>query len=157
MHMTTIFGPYSIRNLRPKPAAKADNGYTATLLRNGNPVAHLDCGTAPDNDDLVIQFSTEAEMNYFKSAVQILYSDHTLGDCPTDECFLRDLVESTYHASRLEALSKRNTFFRLDGDPPTTWRQVRAPYRRALEAAIRARYPRRQVEFARFAGAAAEG
>ena len=50
--MNTNFGPYSIRNLRPKSAKVAANGYTATLLRNGHPVANLDCGNAPDNDDL---------------------------------------------------------------------------------------------------------
>ena len=42
--MNTNFGPYSIRNLRPKSAKVAANGYTATLLRNAHPVANLDCG-----------------------------------------------------------------------------------------------------------------
>lgn len=150
--MTTQFGPYSIRNLRPKSAKVAANGYTATLLRNGHPVASLDCGTAPDNDDVEISFVSQAEMDFFKSAALKLYAGHSAGDDPIDECFIRDLVEHTYHMSRLDSLSKRSTVFRLEGDEPNIWRLVRAPYRPALEAAIRSKFPTRQVQFARHLG-----
>lgn len=149
--MNTNFGPYSIRNLRPKSAKVAANGYTATLLRNGHPVANLDCGNAPDNDDLEITFFSQAEMDFFKAAALKLYTG-AAGDDPIDESFLRDLVEHTYHMSRLDSLSKRSTVFRLDGDQPNTWRLVRAPYRPALEAAIRSKFPTRQVQFARQLG-----
>lgn len=146
--MIEQFGPFSIRNLRPKPARVADNGFTATLLRLGTPVATLDCGHAPGDDDIVAEFVSEAERDFFQRAAATLVAPAAKSDMDPDERFLRDLVESTYHAGRLAVLSRSNTLFRIDGDAPGLWRQVRAPYRPALEQKIRARYPGKEIRFA---------
>lgn len=146
--MNTQFGPYSIRNLRPKSAKVADNGYTATLLRAGKAVATLDCGHSPDDDTLVVEFTSEPEMDFFRKAVEQLATASAEEDVPVDERFLRDLVEHTYHLGRLNVLARSSTLFRFKDDPPGTWRQVRAPFRQALADAIRGRFRHREVEFA---------
>jgi len=153
-----MFGPYSLRNLRPKSAKVAEDGFTATLLRNGHAVAQVDCGFDAledddrEADDLVVEFLTQTEMDFFKtSVIQLGRGPET--DTPRDERFLRDLAEHTYHCQRLAALCKHNTVFRTPTDPPGHWRQIRAPYRPALESAIRRRYQGTQLEFANHMGA----
>ena len=143
----TEFGPYTLRRLRAKGAKVADNGFTATLYRHGHPVATLDCGHGPDDDTLIVSFITEAEQQFFRSAVDALVVDED-PDMDADERFLRDLAEHTYHRIRLADVCKHSTVFRFPSDPPGFWRIVRAPFREALAAALRQRFAGRTLQFA---------
>ena len=143
----TEFGPYTIRHLRAKSAKVSDNGYTATLCRHGHPVASLDCGQSPEDDDLIVSFNTQSEQDFFKATVARLVTDAD-PQMEADERFLRDLAEHTYHRMRLADVCKHSTVFRLRTDPPGFWRLVRAPFRHALAQAIRLRFEGRPLEFA---------
>jgi len=144
--MNLDFAPYRLRRFRPKSAKVADNGFTATLVRGDIAVATVDCGTGPDNDDLTVEFVNRSEQEFFLNVAN--RRPASTPDMSADECFVRDLAEATYHAGRLAELMRNNTVFRLRNDPPGHWRHVRAPYRPALERAIRRRFPAGALEFA---------
>jgi hypothetical protein len=150
--MKTSFAPYALRSFRPKRASSADNGYTATLARGPIAVAQINCGTAPGNDILVVNFVSEAEQAFFQAHAARITT--ALKNMPADERFLRDLAEATHQSSCLAKLCKTRTVFRTAADPPGRWRQVRAPFRPALALALQRRFPA-PLEFAneRFATA----
>lgn len=136
--MTTEFAPYTLRSFRPKRADLADNGYTASLARAGTTVATIDCGQSPDDDDLVVEFTSQAELEFFKAFAE--RRTRPIDEMQADERFLRDLAEATYHAGRLMPLCRQYTLFRTRQDPLGVWRQVRAPFRPALASALRQRF-----------------
>lgn len=144
--MDTNFAPYSLRHFRPKSAAIADNGFTATLVRAGTAVAKIDCGHDPEDDDMIVEFINRSEQEHFVALASARTSP--IEDMSADERFLRDLAEATYHAARLADLTRKTTVFRLGTDPPGLWRQVRAPFRAALARAVHRRFPASEVQFA---------
>lgn len=144
--MLQKFAPYALRSFQSKSLAVADHGFRATLTRNGLAIASIDCGTAPDNDDLTVVFKNTPEMELFQRlAPRLAVTDETMD---ADERFLRDLAEATYHHKRLSDVCRNSTLFRLPNDPVNSWRQVRAPYRPALVRAIARQYPETQPQFA---------
>lgn len=144
-----IFTPYSLRNMRSKSKKEAEDGYTATLLRDGEPVAHINCGTAADNDDLEITFSDIHEQQIFKAhASRVVPNKMATMRMGKDEVLLRELAESVYQAQRLEYQLGTATLYRLSGDRDGVWRKIKSPFRPALAAAIRAKHGHSQVEIA---------
>lgn len=143
------FNPYSLRNLRSKSKKEADGGYTATLLHHGEPVAHINCGTDPTNDDLEIGFFYREEEEAFKQhtarAVPDGMDDDEMGK---DEVFLREMAEAVYQAGRRDYFARESTLYRIDDDPAGVWRQAKYPFRPALALALASQHPGRQVTFA---------
>lgn len=155
--MSTIPNFYSLRGLRSKSARDAADGYVATLLCNGRPVARLDCGFAPDDDTLLATFDHDHDLEAFidhvaaqpspHHGIERINEEYGLPEVEPDEAFLRDLVEHTYHEQRIASFARGATAFRLDTDPPGYWRRARAPYRPALASQLINRFWPARVEF----------
>jgi len=159
------FNPFSIRNLRTRSASGPEkcsfDQFTATLVRNGRPVATIASLLEPELDDglnatrepehhLSLTFESGAEAEYFQKTVAEINPDssvgqairtHELDDLDPAEAFIYLLAYASYLETRLAANCERFTLFRMPDDDDNAWKVVKSPYRTALAKKIRREHP----------------
>lgn len=158
----SIFGPFSLRNLKHKPGKVSHQGFTATLLRQGVAVASIDAdGLGPD-DDFVLEFRTQGDQDFFIRRSAELVKDGFLTrwiaechleDLEAQEAFIRLLADTIRQVRKMEPELETRTFFRTLEDPFDSWSVINAPYRRALARKLRTQFPRVLILNEELAGA----
>ena len=117
------FGPYSIKNVKTFKGMEGCGGFNCTIYKDGKRI-----GTAIDSDNggpVLIRIQDATEYRVF---IEHAKAQPFVHDFEPDSQLINKMIDAVLHQRWLKRKCKKQTLFRLKGDPSDSFRTISHPY-----------------------------